>query len=123
MNNLNSKILSNVSKLFETASSSSESSFKKGYSQCNEDNSQNYGVVEFEGFVSSVEVGDKVFYHNKKTDETIECTVEYIYINYKNTPYNGVIEIFLKDEQHDEVIRLTVEDAEADTFELLYDAE
>lgn len=75
------------------------------------------GIEEFDGFVSTVEIGDKVYYHNNITNETVECTVDYTYIHYKDTPCNGVIEIFLKT-QLGEVIKLTGE--EADTFELLF---
>lgn len=80
-------------------------------------------IEDFEGFVSTVEIGDKVYYHNNITNETVECTVDYTYIHYKvgcNMPWCGVIEIFLKNEQNGEVIKLT--DAEADTFELFHGA-
>lgn len=80
-------------------------------------------IEDFEGFVSTVEIGDTVYYHDNNTNETVECTVEYTYIHYKvacNMPWCGVVEIFLKNEQNGEVFKLTGEDAEADTFELFY---
>lgn len=82
-------------------------------------------IYEFEEFVSSVEVGDKVHYYNKKTHETTEYTVDYIYINTKinnttYTPYNGVYELFLRDTNFDKVIKLTSEDVIDNEFELFY---
>lgn len=75
-------------------------------------------IDEFKGIVSYLEIGDKVFYHNKNTGEISKCVVEYVYC--KDTPRNGVIELFLRYIQKDEVIRLTGEDAKAEAFELFH---
>lgn len=72
-------------------------------------------IEEFRGIVSSLEIGDKVFCHNKNTGEIDKCVVEYTY-----APRNGVIELFLRYIQKDEVVRLTGEDAKADSFDLFH---